>query len=83
MKTDLDKAHIGTCKNCNTGQVWVRNIKSKHSEFMGGGRGHFNICFGCVGPVKIWNGPRGRTETPLDWSKEKILKHLEGMKRDV
>lgn len=77
MKTDMDDAFIGTCANCHTADVWVRRIQSQHSEFMGGGRGHFNIGFCCLGPVRIWYKGPARMKSPLNWSKEKITKYLE------
>lgn len=84
MKTDLDKATIGTCENCHTEKVWVRRVESKASEFMGGPRGWFNICFECFGPVGYFSGgSRGPFESPLQWSKEKVQKYLEDRRKKV
>ena len=83
MKTDLDEATKGTCEQCHATNVWVRRIESTTSDFGGAGRGFFNVCFSCAKPVKIWNGPRGETRTPLDWTKEEIETYLTKKRRPV
>lgn len=75
MKTDLEKAFIGTCENCKKENVKVRRVQSVGSILGGGSRGYFNICFVCLKPV-IYIKVRGRTvESPMnDYKPEKVTK---------
>ncbi len=41
--------HGGTCENCKSRDVLVRRVRSAGSDFGGGSRGNFNICYDCFG----------------------------------
>ena len=76
MSTDLDNAKKGTCENCNTEDVWLRRVESTGGGFGSAGRGFFDICFDCDGPVKYWFKGQLKMESPLSWPKEKVQDYL-------
>ena len=79
----MDNAKKGTCENCHTEDVWVRRIESTGSDFGASGRGHFDVCFDCVGPVRIWYKGKLEMKTLLDWTKEEIETYLTKKRRPV
>lgn len=77
-KSELDDARKITCENCGKHNVWGRRVKSYGSDFGGGSRGSFNICFECQGPTREFTSrTRGTMFAPLNeetyqkWKKQK------------
>ena len=64
-KTDLEQSYMGTCENCGKENVRVRRIEAigmfKES------RGHYDLCFKCVGPQILWKSKEyGDMKSPMD-----------------